>query len=182
MMDMRKIHPLLKLALEIGPLVLFFFANAKFGLFWATGLFMGSAVLALFVSYALTKTWPLMPLISVVVVSIFGGLTLYLQNELFIKLKPTIVNSLFGCILLGGLLFKSAMMDLRPEGWRLLTLRWGLFFFVLAGLNEYVWRTQTTDLWVAFKVWGIMPLTFVFTLCQMPLMAHYMVQRDAPDS
>ena len=122
-----------------------------------------------------------MPLVSGVVVVVFGGLTLALQDETFIKLKPTIVNTLFGLILLGGPRLRQAaaavvldsMFELTDEGWRKLTFRWGLFFFVLAVLNEVVWRTQTTDVWVNFKVFGIMPLTLVFALAQTPLLMRH---------
>ena len=188
----REISPLLKMALELGPLVLFFLANgrgetlmerysvlAAFGepIFLATAVFMVAVVISLTVSLALTGRIAIMPLVTGVVVMVFGGLTLFLQDELFIKLKPTIVNVLFGGVLLGGLAFGRSLLGyvfsdafhLTAEGWRILTLRWGLFFFGLAVLNEIVWRNFSTDFWVAFKVWGIMPITVVFTLIQMPL-------------
>ncbi|MGH6859202.1 MAG: septation protein A, partial [Phyllobacterium sp.] len=124
---------------------------------------------------------PIMPLVSGIVVLIFGTLTLYLHNETFIKMKPTIVNALFGVILLGGLFFGKALLGyvfdsafkLNAEGWRKLTLRWGIFFLFLAVLNEVVWRSFSTDFWVAFKVWGTMPITLLFTFSQMPLIMKY---------
>jgi intracellular septation protein len=136
------------------------------------------------VHYALVRKLPIMPLVSGVVVVVFGGLTLFLQDELFIKLKPTIVNTMFGVVLLAGLYFRrpllalvlDSMFTLTDEGWRKLTFRWALFFFVLAALNEIVWRTQTTDFWVSFKVFGIMPLTIVFALAQTPLLMRYEVK------
>ncbi|MCE4226388.1 septation protein A [Methylobacterium sp. C25] len=186
----RHLPPLLKLVLEIGPLVIFFLGNAyaeKFGiapdqkLFAATGVFIGATLLALGVHYAMIRRLPIMPLVSGVVVVVFGGLTLALQDKTFIMMKPTIVNSLFGLVLLGGLLFHKSLLSvvldsvfaLTDEGWRKLTLRWGLFFLALAVLNEVVWRTQTEDFWVSFKVFGIMPLTVVFALAQTPLLMRY---------
>jgi intracellular septation protein len=169
---------------------LFFFANAyadRFGyaenqrIYAATALFIVATLAALAINYALVRKLPIMPMVSGVVVVVFGGLTLALQNDIFIKLKPTIVNTMFGLILLGGLYFRKpllaivldSMFELTEEGWRKLTLRWALFFFALAALNEIVWRTQTTDFWVSFKVLGIMPLTIVFALAQTPLLLRY---------
>jgi intracellular septation protein len=192
----KEVNPLLKLALELGPLLVFFFANARgawlverfpalsaFGgpIFIATALFMIATAVALAVSWALTRTLPMMPLVSGVVVFVFGGLTLYLQDDVFIKMKPTIINTLFGAVLLGGLWFGKSLLgyvfdsafSLDAEGWRKLTLRWGLFFLLLAVLNEIVWRAFSTDFWVAFKVWGIMPITLLFTFSQMPLIMRH---------
>jgi intracellular septation protein len=174
-------NPLLKLVLELGPLALFFFANARWGIFTATGLFMVAVLVSLVLSRRLTGRWPVMPVISAVVVTVFGGLTLILHDDLFIKLKPTIVNSLFGAVLLGGLAFGRPLLayvfdtvfNLTQEGWKKLTFRWALFFFFLALVNEVVWRTQTTDFWVAFKVFGIMPITLVFGALQYPLLQRY---------
>jgi intracellular septation protein len=182
------VNPFLKLALEMGPLVIFFFVNARWGLFWATGIFMVAASIALAASWALTRRLAIMPVVTLVVVLVFGGLTLFLQDELFIKMKPTIVNSLFGAVLLGGLAFGrpllgyvlDAVLQLDAEGWRKLTLRWGLFFFFLAALNEVVWRSFSTDFWVAFKVFGIMPITIAFALSQFPLIQRH--QPSAPES
>jgi intracellular septation protein len=192
----KEINPLLKLTLELGPLMVFFFANArgewlsaKFPalaslggpIFVATGLFMVATAIALTASWLLTRTLPIMPLVSGVVVFIFGGLTLYLQDDVFIKMKPTIINSLFGVVLLGGLWFQKSLLgyvfdsafSLDAEGWKKLTLRWGLFFLFLALVNEVVWRNFSTDAWVTFKVWGIMPITLVFTFSQMPLIMRH---------
>lgn len=186
----RHLPPLLKLVLEMGPLVLFFLGNAyaeRFGvapeqkLFVATGLFVAATVVALAIHYALVRRLPIMPLVSGVVVVVFGGLTLLLQDKTFIMVKPTIVNTLFGVVLLGGLAFGKSLLSvvldsmfaLTDEGWRKLTFRWGLFFLALAVLNEVVWRTQTEDFWVNFKVFGIMPITVVFALAQTPLLTRY---------
>ena len=182
-------HDWRKLVLELGPLGLFFLVNYLFGkshgLYPATATLMVATAVALVVSWRLMHRLPIMPLVSGVVVLVFGGLTLILQDELFIKLKPTIVNLLFGTVLLGGLaagkpllgVVFDSVFDLDAEGWRKLTLRWGVFFFVLAGLNEVVWRNFPTDTWVSFKVFGIMPLTFLFALAQVPL-----IQRHALDA
>ena len=182
-------NPILKLSLEIGPLVLFFLTNARAGLFWATGVFMVAIVLSLSITWMLERRLPMLPLVTGIFVLIFGGLTLILQDELFIKLKPTIVNTLFAIILLGGLLWgksflKSLMGTLFPmtnQGWRILTLRWAIFFVVLAILNEIVWRNTSTDDWVSFKVFGIMPLTILFSVLQLPAMNRYRLPENWPE-
>ena len=180
-----EINPLLKLALELGPLIVFFFANSRFGIFTATAVFMVAISIALVTSWVLTRKLAMMPLITGIVVLVFGSLTL--QDDLFIKLKPTIVNSLFGGILLGGLYFGKSLLGyvfdsvfkLTDEGWRRLTFRWGIFFFVLAIINEIVWRNFSTDFWVSFKVFGFMPITLIFTLAQMPLISKHSVTEDS---
>jgi len=176
----------LKMALEVGPLLLFFFVNAKMGIFTATAVFMVAIVISLGYSYIKLKHIPTLPLVTGVVVLIFGGLTLYLEDETFIKLKPTIVNTLFALALFGGLAFKKSYLksvldtalSLDDEGWRKLTWRWAFFFLVLAALNEAVWRTQTTDMWVNFKVFAIMPLTIVFSLTQLPLIFRHQLEDE----
>ena len=140
-------------------------------------------VLALAVSYALTRHLPAMPLNTAIIVLVFGSLTLLLHDEHFIKLKPTIIYVLFGAVLLSGLALGKPLLgmvfdsvfQLTEEGWRKLTLRWALFFFALAVLNEIVWRSQSTDVWVSFKVFGVVPLTFVFAALQYPLLTKYAV-------
>ncbi|WP_160007884.1 septation protein A [Rhizobium sp. 18055] len=193
-----KQNPMLKLALELGPLMIFFFANLrgpwlveKFPalsalggpLFVATALFMAATIISLVISKIVLKHLPIMPFVSGVVVLVFGSLSIYLQDETFIKMKPTIINALFGFTLLGGLLFGKSLLgyvfnaafQLDAEGWRKLTVRWGVFFLFLAVLNEVVWRNFTDDTWVAFKVWGTMPITILFTLSQMPLIMKHTV-------
>lgn len=179
---------LIKIALELGPLVVFFIVNAKADIFAATAWFMGAMTASLALSWFILKRVAVMPLVTGVVVLIFGSLTLYLQDDTFIKMKPTIVNSLFGGVLLGGLLFGQSLLryvfgdvyKLKPEGWLVLTVRWGIFFFVLAALNEIIWRNFSTDLWVAFKVWGIMPLTVIFSMFQLPVLSKYAPEPAKP--
>jgi intracellular septation protein len=179
---------LIKLALELGPLLVFFFVNARLDIFAATAWFMGAMVLSLGLSWLILKRIAVMPLVTGAVVLVFGTLTLLLQDDTFIKMKPTIVNSLFAITLLGGLLFGQSLLKyvfgevykLKPEGWRKLTINWGLFFVFLAISNEVVWRMFDTDFWVAFKVWGIMPITVVFSMLQLPLLTRYALDPKAP--
>ncbi|MEP0233598.1 septation protein A [Roseibium sp.] len=200
----KELSPLLKLALELGPLAIFFLFNSRgeqiaeafpvlqaLGkpIFLATAAFMVAIAISLVASLALTKRLPVMPLITGVVVLVFGGLTLWLHDDLFIKLKPTIINCLFGAVLLGGLLFGKSLLGyvfdsafkLTDEGWRVLTWRWGLFFFVLAAINEIVWRNFSTDFWVNFKVFGVMPITLLFTMTQLPLIQKHALVEDDGD-
>lgn len=195
----EKQKPGLKMALELGPLLVFFFGNlrgewlvGKFPalsaiggpLLIATALFMVATVISLVLSKIVFKHLPVMPFVSGVVVMVFGGLSIWLQDETFIKMKPTIVNTLFGVVLLGGLFFGKSLLgyvfnaafNLDAEGWRKLTLRWGIFFLFLALLNEFVWRNFSDEAWVNFKVWGTMPITILFTLAQMPLIMRHTVQ------
>jgi len=177
---------ILKLVLELGPLVVFFLANARFGIFWGTGLFIVATLAALIASRLLLGKLPTLPLVSGLFVVVFGGLTVWLQDELFIKMKPTIVNLLFAAILLGGLAMGRALLKLlfgevfrlSEPGWRLLTFRWACFFVLLAALNEIVWRNTSTDTWVTFKVFGIMPLTMVFAISQLGLLKRYALDSD----
>ncbi|WP_342360185.1 septation protein A [Terrarubrum flagellatum] len=191
-------NPLLKLALEMGPLLLFFAANSRpqwfapllslalpenllngpqSGIFAATAVFMPAMLVSVIASMMIVGKPPIMPLVSLFVVLVFGGLTLYLQDDHFIKMKPTIVNALFGIVLLGGLFFGRSLLSivlnsvfqLSDLGWKKLTFRWALFFFFLAIVNEVVWRNFSTDFWVNFKVFGIMPITMIFALAQTPL-------------
>jgi intracellular septation protein len=177
----QQLNPFLKLVLDIGPLVLFFAINARFGIFTATAVFMAAVLIALAVAYAKTRRIEVMPLVTAIIVFIFGGLTLILHNDTFIKLKPTIIYVLFGGTLIGGLAFGKSFLgilfdsvfDLTAEGWRKLTWRWAFFFLALAVLNEIVWRNFSTDVWVSFKLFGVVPLTFLFGALQYPLLTKY---------
>lgn len=176
-----KLSPGLKLALELGPLVLFFAGNSYGGIYAATGVFMVATLAALAAMWVLARRIAVMPLVSALVVMVFGTLTLVLQDDHFIKLKPTMVNALFGILLLGGLAFRKpllpyvfdGMVKLTDRGWHLLTVRWGVFFLVMAVVNEIVWRNFSTDTWVSFKTFGYLPLTLLFAIAQAPLMAKY---------
>ena len=210
-------NPWLKLALEVGPLLIFFAAYsygadlaawagfANFGLtdaeaatvatggdgaqaalsktkiMAATAVFMPTMLIAVAISWFVSKKIPVMPMFSLVLVLLFGGLTLWLQNETFFKMKPTILNAFFGAALLGGLAMGKMFLKvifqegwtITDEGWRILTIRWALFFFFMAILNEIVWRNFSSDAWVQFKVWGNFPITMIFAIFQMrTIMKH----------
>ena len=184
MTEKPQLNPMLKLALDLGPLLLFFVANSRYGIFTATATFMVAVLAALAVSYVMTRRLPIMPVVTAVIVVVFGGLTLILHDATFIKVKPTIIYALFGAVLIGGLVFKKPLLGilfdslfhLTEEGWRRLTLRWAIFFFALAALNEIVWRNASTDLWVDFKVFVVVPMTFIFGALQVPLLRKYAVE------
>jgi intracellular septation protein len=173
--------PGLKLLIELGPLLVFFGVNAAYGIYAATAAFMVVTLISL--AYALWRyhKLPIMPLVSGVVVLVFGTLTLYLRDDTFIKLKPTIVYLTFAAFLGAGLLLRKPVLELllgsvfnlTEPGWRKLTLRWALFFIAMAVLNELVWRNVSTDAWVSFKAFGFLPLTFIFAMAQMPLMQRF---------
>lgn len=188
--------PWLKVALEMGPLLVFFFANYQGGwliahvplfarfdkpIYPATALFMAAILAALAVSWLIARKLPIMPLVSGIFVLVFGFLTLWLHDDVFIKMKPTIINTLFALILFGGLYWNKALLGyvfdsalrLDAAGWRLLTIRWAWFFLFLAALNELVWRNFSTNIWTNFKVFGTMPLTLLFILLQTPLLLRH---------
>lgn len=180
----------LKLLIEFGPLLIFvavywatntFLADPKQAIFWSTGFLMGATMVSLAASRIFLGRIDTMPLITAALVTVFGGLTLYLQNDSFIKMKPTILYTLFALALLVGLAMKrlflkalfSEVMKLTDDGWRKLTLRWVFFFVALAGLNEFVWRTFSERTWVLFKFPGCLVLTLVFAIAQVGLMQRY---------
>jgi intracellular septation protein len=178
-------NPIVKIFIEAGPLVAFFLANWLGGIFVATGIFMAAIALALILSWLLTRKLAVMPLISAGFVAVFGVLTLWLHDDTFIKVKVTLINALFGVILLGGLFFGQTFLKyvmgeaikMTEEGWRALTIRWGIFFLCIAVVNEVVWRMVPTDTWVNFKV-ALLPVTLVFALSQAPMMTKHMIQDD----
>ena len=176
----------LKPAVEYGPLAAFFVAYVGYGLMPATGVLLVTTAVALVLSLAFERRLPWMPLITAVLVGIFGGLTLWFEDETFIKMKPTVVQAMFSAVLLGGLAFGRPLLKfllgaawpMDDTGWRRLTFRYGVFFAAMAVLNEVVWRTQSTDVWVTFKVFGLLGLTLVFALSQAPLMARHHLAED----
>jgi intracellular septation protein len=182
-----QLNPFLKLVLDLGPLALFFFTTVKYDIFVATAAFMVAVIVALVVTYVMTRRLPIMPLVTVVIVIVFGGLTLILHNDTFVKIKATIIYVLFAGVLLGGLAFNKPLLGvvfdsvfhLTEEGWRKLTWRWALFFILLAVANEAARRMLTTEHWALFKFAGVTTLTFLFSLLQMPLVKRYAAEPAA---
>jgi intracellular septation protein len=181
--------PGLKLLIELGPLLVFFGVNAAYGIYAATAAFMVVTLISLAYAFWRYHKLPIMPLVSGAVVLVFGTLTLYLRDDTFIKLKPTLVYLIFAAVLGAGLLLKKPLLELllgsafnlSDEGWRKLTVRWVLFFVAMAVVNELVWRNFSTDVWVSFKAFGFLPITFLFALAQMPLIQRYSEEAPARD-
>jgi intracellular septation protein len=178
--------PLLKMALDLGPLLIFFAANTVAGIFTATAVFMVAITISIAITFAIERKISPMPALTFALVLIFGGLTLWLSNENFIKIKPTILYAMFSAVLIGGLSFNRLFikyllgqtLQLVEPAWRTLTWRWSVFFLALAVINEFVWRNTSTDTWVAFKVWGVFPLTLIFALSQTPFIARHQIEAD----
>jgi intracellular septation protein len=175
---------------EYGPLAVFFIVYLKWDLLPATGALIAATAVALAISLIVEKRVPMMPLITAIIVGFFGGLTLWLQDETFIKMKPTIVEAMFALVLFGGLLFGKPLLKplmgsawpMDDTGWRKLTFRFAVFFAAMAVLNEIVWRTQSTDFWVTFKVFGLMGLTFAFAITQTPLLRRHAIETEDDDA
>ena len=173
-----------KLLIDIGPLAVFFIFYSRGDLKSAIIPFMIATIISVLFSYIMEKKIPVMPTVGALIILIFGGLTIYFDNEVFFKMKPTIINLLFALILYGGVIVKKSLLKfllgaaikLEDEGWKILTQRWISFFIALAVINEIVWRTQSTDIWVNFKVFGFLPITFIFTMTQFPLIKKYQVE------
>lgn len=179
-------RPWLKPSVDYVPLAIFLLTYLQMGLYAATAALMVAVTTGIILSYTLERTVPIMPLVTGGLVMVFGGLTLAFDDERFIKMKPTIVQTLFAIIMFGGLILDKPVLkplfgkawQLRDEGWRKLTLRFGIFFIVAGALNEVVWRTQTTDVWVSFKVFGLMGLTFMFMMSQVPMIQRYQIPEE----
>ncbi len=179
-----------RFALDLGPLFVFFLSYQFLGIYAATGVFMAAVLVALALDYAIERKLSPVPIMTAVLVIIFGGLTLYLKNDVFIKMKPTALYTLFGLTLLGGLYFNRLFLkyvlslgfDMPDAAWRTLTLRYGIFFLALACANEIIWRNFPTPIWVDFKVWGVMPLIFLFSLSQAPLLMRHQSENETPDA
>ena len=176
----------LKFITDFGPLLVFFFYyyNSDKDLKIAIPPFIIATIIALAIVWMLEKKIPMVPLIGGILITFFGGLTIYFNNPVFIYIKPTIINILFGLALLFGKYFTNEpvlkkvlgkSIVLKDEGWNILSRRWIFFFFTIALLNEIVWRTQSEEFWVNFKVWGLLPITFIFTAFQVSLITKYKV-------
>ena len=184
MSEIKQTPGWLRPVVEYGPIAAFFIAYYMADLFAATTSVMIATALALALSYIVERRIPMMPLITAGIIGVFGGLTLWLQDETFIKMKPTIIQAILGTVLLSGLLAKrlflksimGAAWRITDEGWRALTVRFALFFFLMGALNEVVWRTQSTDVWVNFKVFGLTGLIMGFILTQLPLLKRYAIE------
>ncbi len=175
----------IKLFIDIGPLAVFFIYYKVSGdLIDAILPLMLATIISVVISYILEKRIPIMPTLGAGIVVIFGGLTIIFDNKIFIFMKPTIINIIFAAILYGGIILKKPLLKyllgsalkLEEEGWTILTQRWTAFFIALAVLNEIVWRTMSEEFWVSFKVFGILPITFIFTMTQFPLIKKYQIE------
>jgi len=179
---------LIKFATDFGPLLIFFimYFNNDNDLKIAIPPFVVATLISLIIIYFLEKRIPMMPLMSGILITFFGGLTLYFDNKIFFYMKPTVINLLFAMVLFFGKFFTQKpllkiffqnTLNLENEGWKKLNSRWIFFFIFMAILNEIVWRTQSEAFWVNFKVWGLLPISFVFAAVQVPLINKYKLQQ-----
>lgn len=174
-------NPFIKLLIDLGPLVAFFVAYARAGIYWATGVLMVATVIALVASRRLTGRFAPAPLVTAALVVVFGGLTFFLEDPRFIMMKPTIINLFFAAALTFGLVTRRPLLKLimgeavhlTDAGWHKLTTRWIAFFLALALANEIVWRNFSEATWVSFKAWGILPITLLFAFAQVGLIRRY---------
>jgi intracellular septation protein len=171
--------------LEFAPLLIFFVIYKWQDLIIATAALVAATTVTVIISYVLEKKVPMMPLVSAIILGIFGTLTVVFEDEFFIKIKPTIVNILFSVVLIGGALLKKSVLKhllghaitMPEKAWLQFSIRWGVFFLLLAGMNEFIWRSFDTDFWVKFKVFGMLPMTILFMLSQVPFLKKHM---DSP--
>lgn len=186
----KELTPGQRSAIDLGPLILFFAVNYFFGIMAGTAALMTATVFAIAITYTIERSVPMMPAFTCIFVMIFGGLTLYFDNELFIKIKPTIVNLLFAAALATGILLRrnlvkimlGRVMRLSDEGWLLMTRRWIVMFVFLAIVNEAVWRTVDTDTWVSFKAFGIPVLVIIFSIALiMPVVQKHQISDARSD-
>lgn len=186
----RELSQKVKLALDFAPLIAFFVSYKLTDVYFATGIIVVLTLLSLAIGYYLTGKLAKFPLFSAILICIMGGLTLYLHNDTFVKMKPTAANIIFAAILAGGLMtdrlflkdLLGATIDMPKAAWRNLTWRWAAFFVALALTNEYVWRNLSESTWVNFKVFGLMGLTMVFALANAPFMARHMPDEKKPSA
>ena len=185
--EQERASPAAKLAIDLGPLIIFFAVNAWLGIFAATGAFMAAIAAAMIVSKIKYRHISPMLWFSGVMVLVLGGITLWLHDETFIKIKPTIYYTTVAALLLFGLytgrnllkaVLGTAYPGLSERGWQLLTRNWAVFFLVMALINEAVWRTTTTEFWIGFKLWGFLPATFIFALANVPMLMRHGMQLE----
>jgi len=186
----KPMPPLVKTLIDLGPLILFFVADQLTDIFVATGVLIVAVAAAFIISWMMTRKIPILPSVTLGFVLIFGGLTLLLGDEEFIKIEVTLTNALCGAFLLGGLVMGKSLLkiafgemtDIDDEGWRKLSLRMGVFLIAIAAINEVVRQVVSTDAWVVFRVYGILLLTVVFFLSQTPLIKRHWIEDDAAES